>query len=296
MKKIKDRLLKKFLLSMIFNLSIVLIEITGGLISGSLVLLSDALHNTTDVISLMFSYVARKISTKKATDEFTYGFKRAEIVAALVNSIFMMILSAFLLYEGIHRFFDPRSIEINVMLPVAIVGLIGNLMTLLILHRESRSNLNLKSALIHIISDTLSSVLVIITALVIRFYEIQWLDAVFTMMIVGYLSTLAFKIFIRSSRILMQAVPKGWSVKDIVKNLKKIPGVVDVHHIHLWTLEGEKVYSEFHVVFEGRKDDDILEDILKETKKMGIDHATVQLESSRFHENFDESCEHRIEH
>ena len=292
----KDRILGKLFLSIIFNLSIVLVEFVGGLVSGSLALLSDALHNATDVMSLIFSYTARKISLRKANERFTYGFKRAEIVAALVNSVFMMILSAMLLYEGIHRLMEPKYINLNVMFPVALVGLIGNLLTFLILHKESHTNLNLRSALLHIISDTISSVLVIVMAIIMKFYGIRWLDPVFTIIVVIYLFTFSLKIFVRSSKILMQAVPEGWNVKDIVTRLERIKGVEDVHHIHLWTLDGDKIYSEFHVVFEGRKGEDVLEDVMKEVRNMGIDHATVQLESQDFHEKFDESKEHGIEH
>ena len=284
---------KKLFFSVFFNLSITLAELVGGLISGSLALLSDSLHNATDTISLVFAYVAHLISKRRGDEVFTYGYKRAEIVGALTNSVFMVIVSIFLMVEGIRRLFEPEIIDLDVMLPVAIVGLLGNLLTIIFLHGEH--GLNVRAAFFHILSDLFSSVLVIAAGFVMKYFGVLWPDAIFTMAISVYLFGAGLKVFFESSRILMQAAPKGWDSKRIHTILKDLDFVKEVHHVHVWTPDGEKVYAELHVVLDPSFDKLLaFRKIHEKLKSSGVDHATVQLEEKGYHEKMDE-IEHNFE-
>ncbi len=283
----------KLLLSVLFNLSITLAEFLGGLISGSLALMSDSLHNATDTVSILFAYFGHRIAKRKGNERFTYGYKRAEIISALTNAVFMIIVSVFLFYEGVKRFVKPEVIDLNVMLPVAIVGLLGNLLTIVFLHGEK--GLNVRAALIHIISDLLSSVLVITAGIVMKSTGILWPDALFTVGISVYLFIMGIRVYLESASILMQAVPKGWSVSKVSNSLKELEFVKDVHHVHLWTLDGEKVYAELHMVVKDGYDKlKAFRKIQEKLEKVGIDHATFQIEEEGYHEDLDE-IEHRFD-
>ncbi|MCK5737581.1 cation transporter, partial [bacterium] len=161
---------------MLLNVMITAAEVAGGLISGSLALLSDAVHNFSDVISIIVSYVALRLSRRKSTPARTFGFKRAEVLAALFNSSGLIIISFFLFKEAWLRLINPESINTSVMLLVAVIGLMGNLISVLLLRQHSQQNLNVKSAYMHLLSDTLSSVAVILGGVAIYFYKIYWLD------------------------------------------------------------------------------------------------------------------------
>ena len=283
----------KLLASVLFNLSITLAEFLGGLLSGSLALLSDSLHNATDTISILFAYFGHKISKKRGNERFTYGYKRAEVVSALTNSVFMVIVSFFLLYEGVKRFFKPETIDLGIMLPVAIGGLLGNLFTIIFLHGER--SLNVRAALVHITSDLLSSVLVITAGFIMKTTGVLWPDAVFTLGISLYLMSMGMKLFLESAAILMQAVPKGWSVSRISEALKKLDFVEDVHHVHLWTPDGEKVYAELHVVVKEEVDKlSAFRKIQRVLRDLGVNHATFQIEEKGYHEDLSE-MEHEFE-
>ncbi len=159
-------------ISIILNFVITAAEFIGGIISGSLALLSDALHNLNDTTSLGISLVARKISKKDANRDKTFGYKRAEIIGAFINLITLVIIALFLIKEGVERFYNPQPIDGMVMFIVAIIGLLGNVITAILLYRDSTKNLNLRSAYIHILSDAFSSVGVIIAGVLILWYDL----------------------------------------------------------------------------------------------------------------------------
>ena len=281
------RLSTKMLVSVLFNLSITLAELVGGIVSGSLALLSDSLHNATDTLSITFAYIGHRISRRRGNERFTYGYRRAEIVSALTNAVFMLVVSIFLFSEGMRRLIHPEPIDIDVMLPVAIVGLLGNLFTIIFLHGER--GLNVRAALVHITSDLMSSVLVITAGYIMKYTGLTWPDAAFSMGISVYLFTMALRLYFESARILMQAVPKGWSVSKIVKGLMELDFVRDVHHVHLWTPDGEKVYAELHVVVDRECDKlSAFRGIHEKLREIGIDHATLQMEEEGYHASVDE--------
>ena len=265
------------------NLIITVAELIGGVVSGSLSLISDALHNFSDTLGSAISFAAIKISSKKKDFNKTYGYKRAEILAALLNSVVLIIVSLVLFKEAYQRFFKPNEINSVLMFIVAFIGLIANLIAVFILYKDSKKNINIKSAYLHLLGDTLSSVGVIIGAVLIFFFKLYWIDPILTILIGLYIIKESFEIVKETVNILMQSAPSDINILNIKEEVEKIEGILNIHHIHLWQTNEEDVYFEAHI--------DVCEDIkisqaeilinkiqknLKE--QFNINHTTLQIE------------------
>ena len=275
----EDKKGKRLFFSIFFNLSIVLAEIIGGLVSRSTALLSDAAHNSADVLSMIFSYSAVKVSKRKRDEKFTYGYERAEVIAAVVNSVFLMVVGGFVTFEGIKKLINPEVIDPKVMLPVAIIGLAGNILTILFLH-EHHHDINVHSTLVHITADAISSVLVVTLGIVLFFKPLYFLDGLISLAIAVYMIYMGWKVFKRASSILMQVKPEWIDLNDLKMSIENLEGVKDVHHIHVWTMNGEDAFAELHVTLQNRSvdADSIRETIKNKLKELGISHSTVQIE------------------
>jgi cobalt-zinc-cadmium efflux system protein len=241
---------KNLLFSIILNLIITLAQLIGGLISGSLALISDAIHNFSDVISLIVSYIANILAKKKSqTIRKTFGYKRAEIIAAFFNASTLIVIAVFLAYEAIKRFFTPVEIESNLVIGLALLGIIVNGFSVLLLKKDAEHNLNMKSAYIHLMADMLTSVAVLVGGLLMKFYQIYWIDGVLTLIISIYLIKMSWKIFIDSLQILMLFAPKNIVVENVVEELCKIGSIKNIHHVHIWQLNDQDAYFEAHIEF-----------------------------------------------
>ncbi|ABR31098.1 cation transporter [Thermosipho melanesiensis] len=276
---------RKLIFSVIFNFLITASEIIGGIVSGSLALISDALHNLSDTGALLISYFARKISKKPVDNKYTYGYKRAELVASVINITVLLSISFSLILEGIKKILSPVQINTSIMLIVAYVGLVGNLLTAILLSSHSKENLNLKSAFLHILSDMFSSVGIIITGHVMSYYNIWILDPIITFVISGYIIIESIKILKESIRVVMQGIPKGVDLDKVKKIIQNFSFVKDVHHIHVWSLDGIELYLEMHVTVDGKDYDDYLRRIKETLKEHGFRHSTIQLEQINCGEN-----------
>ncbi len=274
---------KRFIFSIFFNLAIVLAEIVGGIISNSIALISDALHNSGDVVSMIVGYWGVRISKKGEDEKFTYGYERAKILSALVNSVFIFTLGILVLLEGFVKIIHPEKINPVVLIPVAIVGLFGNLFTIFVLkgHKHEDEDLNLKSVMVHIMGDTLSSVFIVVFGVLLLFKKWYFIDGLISIGIAFYLLIMSYKIFKKSSYIIMQGVPEGWSIEKIKNIVLNTPGVKDCHHIHIWSPDGKKVYVEFHVKKEENYNiDDVILRVKRSLVKNGVDHVTLQVEDN----------------
>lgn len=241
---------KNLLFSIILNLMITLAQLIGGLISGSLALISDAIHNFSDVISLIVSYIANILAkSNKQTVRKTFGYKRAEIIAAFFNATTLIVIALILGYEAIKRFFTPVEIESNLVIGLAILGILVNGFSVLLLKKDAEHNLNMKSAYIHLLADMLTSVAVLIGGLLMKFYQIYWIDAVLTLIISIYLIKMSWKIFIDSLHILLMFAPKNISIEQLVVELCKIEPIKNIHHVHIWQLNEEDIYFDAHIAF-----------------------------------------------
>ena len=265
--------------AVLFNITIVLAEVIGGIFSKSTALLSDAVHNTGDVISMLFALIGSYMAIKSKNEVFTYGYKRAEIVSSLVNSTFIILMGGFILFEGVEKIVHPYAINPKVLLPVAIVGLLGNAFTLLMLHGHHHEHLNVEAAWVHIMADTISSVLVVALGILFFFKEYYFLDGVVSVGIAGYMVTMAIPIFKKSALILMEANVGNISSSKIKEELSEIDGVKDVHHIHIWNMDERNVYVELHVrKSDNVNNDELLKKVYDKLKDVGVSHATIQVE------------------
>jgi len=271
------------LISTLLNLIISLVEIIGGLISNSLALISDALHNLGDTSALFIAYVANLISKKDHNHKKTYGYKRIEILAALFNAVILVVIIVYIFIEAWHRLFDPKPVKGLVMFVVAFTGLIANLISVLLLHKHSHRNINIRSAYLHLFGDTVSSVVVIISSVLIYFYEIFWIDPVVTFLLGLYLLKATFNILKESFDILMQGTPSGLSLIAVKKELESLPEIDNIHHVHVWNMNDHDIHFECHIdlkkdlrISETESVKDSISQILHE--KFGISHITVQYE------------------
>jgi len=278
---------KNLLISIILNVIITVAQIIGGFISGSLALISDAIHNLSDVISLIVSYVANRLSnSKKQTLKQTFGFKRAEIIAAFFNAATLIVIAIFLAIEAIKRFNDPQEIESNIVIWLALLGILANGFSVLLLKKDAEHNLNMKSAYLHLLTDMLTSVAVFIGGLIMKFYQIYWIDAVLTLIISVYLIYMSWRIFIESLKILMLFAPDNIVIEDIEKAILNIKGITNIHHVHIWQLNENNCHFEAHIQFE--KDVNLSEfDIVCEkiehllAHDFNINHCNLQPEYKR---------------
>jgi len=277
---------KNLLISILLNILITIAQVVGGIISGSLALLSDALHNFSDVISLIISYIAHKLSRKKATISQTFGLKRAELLAAFINAITIVILAVYLIFEAITRFFDPVAITPGLVIWLSILGIVANGLSVLLLRKDANHNLNMRSAYLHLLTDMLASVAVLIGGLAMHFFQWYWVDGIMTMLIAIYLIIVGLDLLATAVKMLMLFTPAHIDIKAIVREVHKIPGVNKLHHIHVWHLNEEELHLEAHLDCT----DDItmsqfnvllqeIEDVLYE--KFNINHVNIQPEYSK---------------
>lgn len=234
-------------LSIILNLLITIAQLVGGIISGSLALISDALHNFSDVLSLIFSLVAHKLSRRKASINQTFGYKRAELMAAFINASTLVIVAFILIYGAIERFFNPKNIESGLVIWLALLGIIANGLSVLFLKKDADHNLNMKSAYLHLLTDMLASVAVLIGGLLMKFYGWFWVDSVMTILIAVYLIVVGFDLLLKATKMLMLFTPDDINIKELVREVHKIPGVNKLHHIHVWHLNEEELHLEAHL-------------------------------------------------
>lgn len=281
-------------ISIALNFIITLAEFIGGIISGSLSLLSDALHNLNDTASLGISLVARKVSKKEANRDKTFGYKRAEIIGAFINLITLVIIALFLIKEGIERFYNPQPIDGMVMFIVAVVGLLGNVITAVLLYRSSKENINIRSAYIHILSDAFSSVGVIVAGVLIIYYQLYIIDTILTLVIAGYILWQSYHMLRKTINILMESTPAGIEIPDVQQAMAGITGVLDVHHLHVWRLDEHNILLESHIVID-EEDMTQMESIKSNLKKLlsanfNINHSTLEFEFEPCDEHAESPC------
>lgn len=233
----------------ILNLSITIGQLIGGIVSGSLSLISDAIHNFTDALSLIISYSASKISKKRQTLSHTFGYKRAEIIAAFINGISLIIVSLYLAFEAIIRLIEPQDIASNYVIWLSIIAIIGNGLSVLLLKKNATGNLNMRSAYLHLFSDLMVSIAVLIGGLLMKFYSLYWIDPILTISISIYLLILSFKIVIESVSILMLFAPKHISIPELEDVICQMNQIKNIHHVHLWQLNDYDIYFEAHIEF-----------------------------------------------
>ncbi len=238
---------KNLFYSILLNLIITIAQLVGGVISGSLALISDALHNFSDVLTLGFSLFANKLSRRKASINQTFGYKRAELIAAFINAITLVIVALFLTYGAIERLFNIHPIKSGLVIWLALLGIVVNGFSVLLLQKDAEHNLNMKSAYLHLLTDMMASVAVLIGGLLIKFFNWYWVDSVLTIFIAIYLIYVGVDLIISATKMLMLFTPDHIDIKEIVREVHKVQGVSKLHHIHVWHLNDEELHLEAHL-------------------------------------------------
>ncbi|MBN2614897.1 MAG: cation transporter [Bacteroidales bacterium] len=274
----------RLFLSVLLNVFITVAQVIGGLLSGSMALLSDALHNFSDVLSLTISYVAHKLSDRKHTVRHTFGYQRAEILAAFINSVTLIGVAVFLGIEAINRIIQPETIKSSIVIWLAVASIVVNGSSVLLIHRGADSNINIKSAYLHLLTDMMTSFALLIGGLLMKYFQIYWVDGITTLLIAFYLVYSSWNLFVESINIIMLFSPKEVDVKELKHKIESIEGIKNIHHLHLWRLTDNHINMEAHVDLERdlptSEFESCLEHIQLAARELGIHHVTIQPEYS----------------
>jgi cobalt-zinc-cadmium efflux system protein len=265
--------------------SIAVVEVIGGILSNSISLVSDAVHMFTDVMAIGLSLFAITMAAKSHSGAMTFGYHRAEVLAALANGVLLAAISVWVLYEAALRVMSPRIIEPPLMLAVAGVGLAANILVMLLLKRHTAESINIQSAFVHVIYDTVSSVAVIVTGFIALYTGITIVDPLVAFLIAGLVARSAYGIVRTSTHILLEGAPRELDMQQVVTAIRQLDGVVDVHDLHIWTISTGMNALSGHVV--------VRDQMLSQSNKLineinavlaeryNITHTTIQLESEQ---------------
>lgn len=279
----KDLKGRNLLISIFLNALITVAQAIGGVISGSLSLLSDALHNFSDTLSLMISYVADRYSKKEASITRTFGYKRAEIIAAFVNASTLLIVAVYLIYEAVERFFNPQTIDGGLVMWLALLGIVANGLSVLLLRKDSKENMNMRSAYLHLFTDMSASVAVLVGGTLMKYFQWFWVDSVLTLIIAIYLIFMGYGLLKSSFKVLMLFTPDDINLEKINAAISEFPEIKNVHHMHIWQLNEKEVHLEAHIDFYEDITLSEFDVVLTKVEEMlyhdfGINHVNMQPE------------------
>ncbi|MBN2039950.1 MAG: cation transporter [Spirochaetes bacterium] len=285
----------RLVLTICFNIIITVAEYIGGLLSGSLALLSDAGHNFSDVLSLMLGYAGERVSEKNPDKKYSFGLKRFEVLIALINALSLVGIGIYIVYEAIIRFLNPVPVNISIMIPVAGIGLLGNVFSIIVLSKTRDSNINMRAAFLHLLYDAISSAAVIIAGIIMYFTNIVWIDLVISLVIVLMIVWSSSEIIRESLRIFMQGTPAGIDSDEVYKNIERINGVQNIHGLHIWSINSSEIFLSCHILTDETEDGTDSDRIIKNVnsmleKKYGISHTTIQIENKIICSNEEGRC------
>ena len=277
---------KNLFITIVLNIIITISQIVGGIFSGSLALLSDAMHNFSDVVALFIAYFANRLSKRENSESKTFGYKRAEILSALFNASVLIGIAIFLIVEAFHKFYNPEAINSMWVIALGVLSIILNSASVLLVKDDAHNNMNIKAAYLHLLTDVMTSVAVVAGGVLMYYFEIFWIDPLISVLIALYLIWASVDLIKQSSAILMQFTPKEIDVQKVVALIKEESKIEGVHHIHIWSLDDHRIHFEAHIDF---KEDILLSEsnrVLEELEKklndnFNIEHTTLQCEYHR---------------
>ena len=273
--EVDEKSVKLLLISFVINIGLSVVELVGGVLSASVALIGDALHNTSDAFSILIAIIAFKIGNRKATAKYTFGFKRAEIIGGFVNLILLFISGGYLLVEGVLRIIQPEPISGLTIIIVSVLALVVDLATAKISHHHAGHNTNMKMVFLHNLADAFGSIGVIVSGLAVMLFDIYRVDGAVAIGIALYMIVQAVLSFPNIVHILMNAAPDDVDLAVLEREILKVKGV---HHIHLWRVNEHESSLECHV--EACKGKDLLVEIKTMlAKQFHIMHSTIQIES-----------------
>lgn len=281
----KDHTTKRYVFVTLLNVVITVAEFLGGIFSGSLALLSDAVHNLSDVGAIILSFIAHLISRRSRNQKKTFGYERAETLAAFTNGVILIVISVVLFIEAIQRFWKPEHIHGGIMLIVSIIGLVANLISMFAMHRDAKGNLNVRSTFVHMLSDALSSVAVVIGAIFIYFWNVTWLDPVLTILVSVFVLHEAYEITMKAANVLMESNP-NIDLTEVNKLMLSFPEVKNIHHVHVWRYSDDFIMMDAHINVDHDMQVGELEKLYQQIgeklkENLGINHVTLQAECER---------------
>ncbi|WP_321307300.1 cation diffusion facilitator family transporter [Marinifilum fragile] len=236
-------------IAILLNVGITVAQVVGGFISGSLALLSDALHNFSDVLALVISWFASKLSGRKQTARQTFGYKRAEILAALINAVSLIVIAFFLLKEAVERLGESQEIQSGLVMILGGLSIVLNGASVLLVMKDAKNNINMRSAYLHLLSDMISSIAVVLGGFAMYMWEVSWVDSILSIAIALYLVYSSWGLIVESVRIIMQFAPIHINLEEVQQKIKLVKRVKNIHHVHVWQLDDKQVNFEAHVSF-----------------------------------------------
>ncbi|MFW5791335.1 MAG: cation diffusion facilitator family transporter [Desulfohalobiaceae bacterium] len=271
---------RNLLITLVLNLIIPIAQIIGGIMAGSVALVSDAMHNFSDFTALVIAFVAHKLGRKRPSLSYTFGYRRAEVLAALINVTLLVGASIFILSEIVDRLRDPQPVSGLLVVLIAGIGVLGNGFSAILLHRGSGENLNIRGAFLHMVADFMTSVVVMINGLILMFRPWYWLDPVLSLFIVFFILKNCWSIIKVVAAILMEAVPSGLDLEEVKSALEEMDGVHRVHHLHAWNVGSSVTAFSCQADLDDRRLSQVvpliasMQHLLR--KRFSIDHAVIQ--------------------
>lgn len=270
-------------IAILLNIGITVAQVIGGFISGSLALLSDALHNFSDVLALVISWLASKLAGRKQTARQTFGYKRAEILAALINAVSLIVIAFFLLKEAVERLGEPQEIQSGLVMILGGLSIVLNGASVLLVVKDAKNNINMRSAYLHLLSDMISSIAVVLGGFVMYMWEVSWVDSVLSIAIALYLVYSSWGLIVESLRIIMQFAPIHIDLEEVQQKVKSVKEIENIHHVHVWQLDDKQINFEAHISFKEDMPLSGVNEVLREVEHIlhddfEINHVTLQPE------------------
>ncbi|WNI12075.1 cation diffusion facilitator family transporter [Corynebacterium sp. Z-1] len=270
---------RALLTALAITATVFFVEFVGGYLSGSMALMADSMHMLSDSAGLMIAVIGTLISQRASTAVATYGFARAEVLTALVNAVSVIAVTVWIVVEALSRLRDPAPIHTRTMMLVALIGLVANAASAVVLHRHKEGSINVRGAFLHVIVDLLGSVAVLAAGAVIALTGFTPADAIASLLIAVLVVPRALQLLLQSLRVLLEQAPRGFATQRIEPTLRSIDGVIDVHDVHVWSLGGSDVVVTAHLVaHEDAPRGPLLDAAQQRLTDLGVDHPTIQVE------------------
>ena len=284
MTSIDNTISRRLIFAIILTTITLLAEVIGGIWSNSLALLSDAGHVFLDLFALLLSLAAIKLAAQPPSENHSYGWHRAEVLASLINGLTVFLMAVGILYEGSKRLISPEEVQTTPMLVIAVLGLIANLLAAKALHGHSHDDLNVRSAFLHVLGDAAASVGVIAGAILMHYTGWYQADPIISIAIGLLILVGAGRVLREATHILMEGVPRGMSVEQVAASIRKIEGVLDVHHLNIWSVCSHifalSAHVEIEPEYDGKREELLHRIEHKLSREFHITHTTIQFDCS----------------
>ena len=267
---------KKIFIAFILNLMFSFFEFIGGVVTNSVAIMSDAIHDFGDAISIGISYILEKISKKKPNDNYTFGYVRYSIIGVLITNVILIVGSSLVVIQAIKRFINPVNINYDGMIIFALVGIIINFMA--VYFTKGGKSLNQKSVNLHMLEDVFGWGVVLVGAIVIKFTEINRIDSILSIVVSLFILIHAIKNILEIVDLFLEKTPSDIDLKVIKEKLLEFKDIKDIHHIHVWSIDGVNNFITMHIVYKTKKFNELKCNVKKELRQLGINHSTIEFE------------------